>query len=139
LVKSLDGLVLLGTPGAGAIVGRLAGATIVGLCVGLMIALLEILQNRKLIVYWTPTETTEIALGPKPILLGSSPETHVRLSRNSQNQKYPAIVAKIFEHDQKIIMSYDNAMLQWGMKKLNHELKQGDKRKFGNIQIEISS
>ena len=122
---------------AGDIVGRLVGAASLGFFIGLMIALLEQMVLRReasLIVHWSATEQTKLALGGKPIVLGSSSEAHVPLPKSA----YPPITAKVSLINQEVIMEFDEAMKkQSSMKILRHILKNGDKRKFGNMQIEI--
>ena len=62
--------------------GRLTGAAIVGFFIGLMIALVEQLaRDAHLIVHWTPGQSSRIALGAEPVLMGSSPDAHIRLPK----------------------------------------------------------
>ena len=121
---------------AGDLIGRLVGSASLGFFIGLMIALLEQLALKReasLIVHWSGTETTRLALGQMPIVLGSSSEAHVPLPRT-----YPTITAKIYLINQEVIMEFDDAMKkQSSMKILRHKLKDGERRKFGNIQVEI--
>lgn len=122
---------------AGDIVGRLVGATALGFFIGLMIALLEqlVLQREaSLIVHWSPTEQTRLALGTKPIILGSSSDAHVPLPKSA----YPPITARVSLINQEVVMEFDEAMKQQSsMKILKHILRNGDRRKFGTMQIEI--
>jgi Ca-activated chloride channel homolog len=122
---------------AGDMVGRLVGATALGFFIGLMIALLEqlVLQRKaSLIVHWSATEKTQLALRATPIILGSSSEAHIPLSKSS----YPPITAKVSLIDQEVVMEFDEAMRkQTSMKILRHTLKNGDERKFGTMKIEV--
>ncbi len=122
----------------GDIAGRLVGAIILGFFIGLMIALIEALTQKEkplLIVHWTPTEQTKIALGATPVILGSSDEAHIYLPKN---QGYPPVMAKIFMEGSKVIMLFDEAWAKLkGMTKLKQELADGDRRKIGNITIEV--
>jgi Ca-activated chloride channel homolog len=122
---------------AGDLVGRLVGAAALGFFIGLMIALLEQLVLKRealLIVHWSKSETTRLALGTKPILLGSSSDAHVPLPRTS----YPDITAKIYIDNQEVILEFDEAMKkQSSMKVFRHVLKNGERRRFGEIDVEV--
>ncbi len=122
----------------GDLVGRLVGAAILGFFIGLMIALIEALSREAwLIVHWTAKEQTTISLGAKPVILGSSDNAHIYLRKD---QGYPPITAKIFIEGDKIVMQYDESMQQLkSMKILTHELADGQKRKLGDILIEVKT
>ena len=124
----------------GDILGRSIGAIILGFCIGLTIAWAEkkqLITEDYLVVYWTPQEQTKILLGTKPITLGSSYEAQIHLSKA---QGFHPIVAKIYKQDSNIVMQYDDEYAEIkGMKKLRHELNNGDRRKLGNITIEVKS
>lgn len=124
--------------GLGDLIGRLCGAAILGFFIGLMIALMEQLSRSAwLVVHWGKSEQTQISLGSQPILLGSSAEAHVPLSRH---QGYPPITAKIFTEGSRIVLQFDAAYAQQrNMKILRQELEDGAKRKLGNIEIEIKT
>lgn len=118
----------------GDLVGRLMGSLILGFMIGIMIALLEALSREPcLIVNWG-TEKRKIAIGRTPIVMGSSSEAHINLPRS---KGFPPIVAKIRIEEGKIIMEYSEAMREQGMKVLRHELKHGDKRKLGDVLVEL--
>ena len=56
-----------------AIVGRMMGTIILGISIGLMIALVETLFREAYIeVVWAPMETTRLSLGARPITVGTS-------------------------------------------------------------------
>ena len=116
--------------------GRLMGATIIGFCLGLAIALIEQLTSKAwLIVHWTPREKTQIALGTQPIILGSSDRAHIYLPKA---RGYPPITAKIFQENDKIVMQFHEQMrTHKKMKILRQELVQGDKRKLGDVTFEV--
>ena len=120
----------------GDIAGRLIGSIILGFCIGIMIAWLEALsQQTSLIINWGKSEQSKIAIGRTPIVVGSSSEAHIHLPRG---QGFPPIVAKIREEEKgKIVMEYSEAMRERGMKVLRHELKHGDKRKLGDVVLEL--
>jgi len=123
---------------SGDLVGRLVGAAIVGFFIGLAIALIEDLSRRAwLIVHWTPTEQTNINLGTQPIILGSSEDAHIYLRKD---QGYPPVTAKLYLESGKIVMEFDEQMQKLkGMKILRHELANGDRRKVGEIMIEVKT
>ena len=120
----------------GDIPGRLMGATIIGFCLGLAIALIEQLTSKAwLIVHWTPREKTQIALGAQPIILGSSDRAHIYLPKA---RGYAPITAKIFQENDKIVMQFPEEMrTRKKMKILRQELVQGDKRKLGDVTFEV--
>lgn len=125
----------------GDISGRLIGATILGFCIGLMIAWAEkklLRTEDHLVVYWSPQEQRKILLGTRPVTLGSSYESEIHLSKALGF--YP-VTAKIFKNeDNSIVMQYDDQYAQdKGMKKLRHLLGNGDRRKLGNITVEVKS
>ncbi len=125
----------------GDISGRLIGATILGFCIGLMIAWAEKKQLRTedhLLVSWSPQEQRAILLGKRPVTLGSSYESDIHLSKALGF--YPT-TAKIYKDDNhSIVMQYDDKYgAEKGMKKREHILTNGDKRKLGNIIIEVKS
>jgi len=122
----------------GDIAGRLVGAAILGFFIGLMIALIEALSREAwLIVHWTPKEQTKIALGATPVVLGSSDNAHIYLSKA---QGFTPTTAKIYKEGETIVMQYDDEYgRQKSMKRLRHELDDGSRRKLGNITIEVKT
>ena len=121
----------------GAIAGRLVGSDLIGFAIGIMIALTELLSKEaRLIVQWTPTETRAFLLGKRPIVLGSSYETDIYLPKS---QGYPLITAKIFQEGEKIILQFDEEMRsRKKLKILRQELKDGDRRKFGDVILQVN-
>ena len=122
----------------GEIGGRLLGGVILGFFIGLMIALLEQLtRNASLLIHWNQTETTTLSLGDTPIILGTSHQAHIPLSKI---QGYYPQTAKIFQQGEDIMMEYNADYAQAkGMKKIIHILNNGETRKFGEIRIEIKT
>lgn len=120
--------------------GRLVGAAILGFCLGMMIFWEEAKQlqtEAHLLVHWTPTEQTKILLGSRPIILGTSPEAQIPLSKAGG---YFPLTAKIFQEGDTIIMEYDLEYGQAkGMKKLRQELRDGDRRQLGQINLEVKT
>lgn len=119
-------------------IGRLLGAAILGAFLGIAIALIEQLSREAwLVVHWNSSEQTKISLGDKPILLGSSQDAHVYLRKD---KGFPPITAKIFKEKEKIIMQFDDKMRDLkSMKKLRHELNDGDRRKLGDVLLEVKT
>ena len=122
----------------GDIAGRLLGAAIIGFFIGLMIALLEQLSREAwLVIHWNTKEQTKISLGTRPIFLGTSAEAQIPLSKA---QGFFPRTAKIIKEGENILMLYEQEYgTAKGMKKLRHELKDGDRRKFGSITIEVKA
>lgn len=117
--------------------GRLVSSAILGFCIGMMIALLELLSREaRLLVRWTALrEQREFLLGTRPIVLGSSSEADIYLAKK---EGYSPITAKILQEGKAIIMNYNSDYGKAkGMKKFRHELKDGDRRQFGQISIEV--
>jgi Ca-activated chloride channel family protein len=85
--------------------GRVFGIGILGIFIGLTIsAVEEILREAWITVDWGRNETTNVSLGAKPVVFGSSSDADVYLARN----KYPPITAIIKVEGSKVIM--DNKM-----------------------------
>lgn len=122
----------------GEVVGRLLGLVTIGFLIGLMIALAEaIFREAWLVVHWSPSEQKTISLGARPISLGSSDEATIYLRKD---QGFPPIAAKIFLENDKVIMQYDEEMrTRKSMQQLRHELKDGDRRKLGDVILEVKT
>jgi len=144
--KAMQGGALGGTIGGmgfllvikilGASIGRLLGATTLGFFLGLMIALLEEISRQAwLLVYWSPKEQTILSLGQQPILLGSSPNSHIYLRKE---RGYPPLTGKIYLEGEKIYLEFDPSYAQLkAMKNLKQELKNGDTRKLDGLSFEV--
>jgi Ca-activated chloride channel homolog len=120
--------------------GRLLGALILGFCIGVMIFWEEVRQielHPHLLVHWTPEETSKLLLGIKPILVGTSSEANISLSK--ADGFFP-LTAKVFLENNKIVMEYnaDYAKAK-KMTKTRHELDDGARRKLGSITIEVKN
>jgi Ca-activated chloride channel family protein len=107
-------------------IARLMGAAVVGFFIGLMISLLEeVLREAWLTVEYNPQEKRNIALGEKPLILGSSPEADIYLPKA---QNFPPITAMV---------KIENGKL-WFENKINNqttELENGKKIQLGTITI----
>lgn len=141
-IPNLPGLRALAAGGAGGILGavaleflgewpgRIAGAAILGACIGLMIVLIEELAREAwLVVDWGPNEKVNISLGPQPVLIGSSSKAQVYLPRN---RGYPEEWATISLNRGKILFE-DNTT---GRKQ---DLKNGSELKIDTITIHVRS
>jgi hypothetical protein len=72
--------------------GRIFGIAILGVFIGLTISIVEeILREAWITLVWARNETTNVSLGAKPLVLGSSPEADVYLRRD----KFPPVAAVI--------------------------------------------
>jgi Ca-activated chloride channel homolog len=120
--------------------GRLLGALILGFCVGVMIFWEEVRQiefHPHLLIHWTTNGESKLLLGERPILVGTSSEAQIQLSKTDG---FFPLTAKLFLENKKIVMEYnaDYAKAK-KMTKTRHELEDGDKRKLGRIMIEIKN
>jgi len=69
----------------GDISGRLAGAAVLGLCIGLMVGLVEVVcREAWLMVVYGPGETTHVNLGVAPVSLGSGGGDTVYIAGTSE-------------------------------------------------------
>jgi uncharacterized protein YegL len=118
------------TVGAGETAGRLLGAAILGLTIGLVVALVERLaREAALVVHWHENERTVINLGAEPVILGSSPEAHLYLPKH---KGFPPITA---------IVTFSDGRVQMENKLSNstHTLAGGNKLQIGELWIEIQT
>ncbi len=75
----------LASSAMGDVGGRFAGAAVLGLCIGLMVGLVEVVcREAWLTVVYGPGETTHVNLGVVPVWLGSGPKDTVYLSGVSE-------------------------------------------------------
>jgi hypothetical protein len=115
---------------AGDASARLVGAAILGLTIGLVVALVERLaREAALIVHWHENERTVINLGSEPVILGSSPEAHLYLPKH---KGFPPITA---------IVTFSDGRVQMENKLSNstHTLAGGNKLQIGELWIEIQT
>ncbi|BAQ60135.1 von Willebrand factor [Geminocystis sp. NIES-3708] len=121
---------------AGEIIGRIFGLAAIGFFIGLMIILIEAaFREAWLIVHYSDNEQKTVTLGNQPVILGSSNKAHIYLPKS---QGYTPITAKIYLENKQIFIKFDDEYGQ-KMKHLTQELNNGDKRKLGNISIEIKT
>lgn len=120
----------------GEIIGRIFGLAAIGFFIGLMIVLIEaVFREAWLIVNYSENEQKIVTLGSQPVILGSSNKAHIYLPKS---QGYTPTTAKIYLENKQIFIHFDE---EYGkkMKNLTQELTNGDKRKLGNISIEIKT
>ena len=109
---------------------RLCGAFILGVAIGLMIAIAEKLaREASLIVHWGPYEKTVINLGERPVILGASDDAHLYLPKE---KGFPEIAALITFREGRIEM-------QNKMTNSTHELKNGNKLQLGSLIVEVKT
>jgi len=114
----------------GDIAGRLLGAAILGFFIGLMIALIEQLAREAwLAVHWGPKEESTIALGPQPVILGSSDQAHIYLPKS---QGFPGVAATVCLTGGRI--EFDNKM-----NGQQQTLQNGNKLQIGSLTIEVKT
>ncbi len=107
---------------------RLVGTSIIGMFVGLSVAVAEATAKEGFLrVVWGPGEYTRVNLGDKPVLVGSSRESTVRMA---SSDGYPPIVATFsLEKGQATMVNH--------MSRTTHVLRNGNKLTLGKVVIEI--
>jgi len=110
------------------IAARLVGTGIIGLFVGLSVAVAEATAKEGYLrVVWGPGEFTRVNLGEKPVLVGSSRESTVRMASSAG---YPPIVATFsLQKGQATMVNH--------MSRTTHVLRNGNKLTLGTVVIEI--
>jgi hypothetical protein len=115
---------------AGDASARLVGAAILGLTIGLVVALVERLaREAALIVHWHENERTVINLGAEPVILGSSPEAHLYLPKH---KGFPPVTAIVTFRDGRVQMENK-------LSNSTHTLTGGNKLQIGELWIEIQT
>ena len=110
------------------VAGRLVGTSVIGLFVGLSVAVAEATAKEGYLrVVWGPGEFTRVNLGEKPVLVGSSRESTVRMASSAG---YPPIVATFsLQKGQATMVNH--------MSRTTHVLRNGNKLTLGTVVIEI--
>lgn len=110
------------------IAGRLAGTSMIGFFIGLSLAVAEATAKEGYLrVVWGPGEHTRVNLGEKPVLVGSSRESTVRMAASTG---YPPIVATFsLQKGQATMVNH--------MSRTTHVLRNGNKLTLGTVVIEI--
>jgi len=109
--------------------GRIIGVMILGLFIGLTISYIEeVLRQAWLAIIWGKNETTNVSLGEKPIIFGSSPEADIYLPKATE----PPIRATVQIESSRVVM-YD--------KKTNQRkvLQNGEQVDFGKMSFVVNT
>jgi Ca-activated chloride channel family protein len=110
------------------IAARLVGTSIIGLFVGLSVAVAEATAKEGYLrVVWGPGEFTRVNLGDKPVTVGSSRESTIRMASSAG---YPPVVATFS-------LQNGQAMMVNHMSHSTHPLRNGNKLTLGSVVIEI--
>ena len=119
---------LLASRAMGDWMGRLFGAIILGFFIGLMVALAEVLaKDAWLVAKWAHGEQTTILLGKRPVVIGSSPDADVYISKDMD---YPDVAGTLKLAGGKV--EFEDKV-----KSTKHYLVDGNKLVVGNITVEI--
>jgi Ca-activated chloride channel family protein len=107
---------------------RLVGTGIIGLFIGLSVAVAEATAKEGYLrVVWGPGEFTRVNLGEKPVTVGSSRESIIRMASSAG---YPPIVATFsLQGGQATMVNH--------MSRSTHALRNGNKLTLGSVVIEI--
>lgn len=110
------------------IAARLVGTSIIGLFVGLSVAVAEATAKEGFLrVIWGPGEYTRVNLGEKPVTVGSSRESTIRMASSAG---YPPIVATFsLQKGQATMVNH--------MSRSTHPLRNGNKLTLGTVVIEV--
>ncbi len=129
--------IMLNNLGISPLISVAIGDSFKGIFIGLMLTITEnIVRKAWLVIHWDTTkEEKTISLGDKPIILGSASNCHIYLP---PSQGYLPMTAKIHLDKQKVFINF-NHEYNPNMQKLTHELVNGEKRKLGNVIIEVKT
>lgn len=109
--------------GGGGTFGRLVGAALLGMAIGVMVAAAEAYFSEcSLRVVWAPREVSRIGLGSRAVSIGSGPECDLRLPAS----RYAALVGKVVVTNGRIAFHDQASGAQ-------HPLKDGSRLEFGSI------
>jgi uncharacterized protein YegL len=133
LFGALGGLVAVGgfllvAASGSEMASRLMGASFLGLFIALAVTIAEaVAREAYLVVHWAKNESTTVNLGTRPVMIGTSRDSTVRMSAKSG---YPAQIASFELKDGK-------ALLTNHMSRTTHVLKDGNKLTLGTVVIEV--
>jgi Ca-activated chloride channel family protein len=107
---------------------RLVGTAIIGLFIGLSVAVAEATAKEGYLrVVWGPGEFTRVNLGERPVTVGSSRESTIRMASSAG---YPPVVATFsLQGGQATMVNH--------MSRSTHALRNGNKLTLGSVVIEI--
>ena len=115
-------------PLVGDTIGRLLGAGILGLCTGLTTVLVEaVTRSAWLVVHWSEKERSTVALGAKPVRVGSHADAHILLA---EDDSPVPVMASITTEGKSI-------RLEDGQTSQTRELRDGEVLTYGRIRIEV--
>jgi hypothetical protein len=107
--------------------GRIFGTAVLGLFIGLTISIVEeILREAWITLVWAKNETTNVSLGAKPLVLGSSSEADVYLCRD----KFPPVAVIVKIENSRVVV--DNKLTGQSTKQAD-----GSEVNLGTIRIII--
>jgi Ca-activated chloride channel family protein len=133
LLGALGGLVasagfLLASSIGSEMASRLLGASFLGLFIALAVSIAEaVAREAYLVVHWAKNETSTVNLGSRPVIVGTSGESTVRLPPKSG---YPPVIASFELKDGKAVLTNH-------MSRTTHVLKDGNKLTLGAVVIEV--
>ena len=133
LLGALGGLVAVGgfllvSSSGSETASRLMGASFLGLFIAFAVSVAEaVAREAYLVVHWAKNETSTVNLGSRPVMIGTSGESTVRLSPKTG---YPAAVASFELKDGKAVMTNH-------MSRTTHVLKDGNKLTLGAVIVEV--
>jgi len=106
---------------------RFTGMGLMGAALGLAVVLVEqITRSAYIKVYWGPKQQSQVSLGPKPVLIGSSPQAHVTIP----SKAVADIAAAVVLLDGKI-------ELEDRVSKSTRLLNIGDRLDYAHVTVEI--
>jgi Ca-activated chloride channel family protein len=115
-------------PVVGDTIGRLLGAVILGLSAGMTTVLVEaVFRQAWLVVHWSEKEKSTLALGPTPVLVGSSLKAHVLLAE--QDSPVPVMA--------RISLTDGIVRLKDGQTKKTRPLGDGEILTYGRTRIQV--
>ncbi|TVQ74333.1 MAG: hypothetical protein EA373_00325 [Oceanospirillales bacterium] len=128
----------------GNLIGRMAGVAAIGFFIGLTIIIIEsAFRDVWLVVHYSHNERKTITIGSQPVLLGSSNKANIYLP-NSKG--FTSVTARVFVENKMIFIKFDEEYTQkierihgQKMGNLTQQLKDGDKRKLGDILFEVKT
>lgn len=114
-------------PSLADVFSRFIGMGLMGAALGLAVVLVEqITRSAYIKVYWGPKQQSQVSLGPKPVLIGSSPQAHVTIP----SKAVADIAAAVVLLDGKI-------ELEDRVSKSTRLLNIGDRLDYAHVTVEI--
>jgi len=111
------------------VVGRVAGADLLGGAIGLMVAVVEAwTAEATIVVQWSPKEQSKFSLGRRPVTIGGSSASDIRLDP----RVHPAQVGSVRLRDGAVVFERaDNGV--------ETQLRNGSELRFGAVRATIVS